>query len=144
MIINRKTSLGLFGLGLSLSLIFIGCSAQNPAQQDVPYQPLNLADVKGELTGDDPKAMALELFGVKKSMEGNFSQDLEVIEPQAFEKIVILTQMNLPDDSIKGIRYRLQFQFEQSEGKWRLNQVGRQQLCYRNDKPSDWTIEPCP
>ena len=141
---KRQINVRILGIGLSVSLFLIGCNSQVIDSTENSYQPINLAEVNGALTGDDPEAMTLNLFGNKETVEGNFSQEMKVIKQQGFEKIIVLTQMNLPDDSVRGIRYRLQFEFEQSTGKWRLQEVGRQQSCYRSDNPNDWTIEPCP
>ncbi len=141
---KRPINLPILGIGLSSSLFLIGCPSQVIDSAENSYQPLNLSELNGALIGDDPEAMTLNLLGNQETVEGNFSQEMKVIQQQGFEKIVLLTQMNLPDDSVRGIRYRLQFEFDQSTGKWRLKQAGRQQSCYRSDTPTDWTIEPCP
>ena len=52
--------------------------------------------------------------------------------------------MNLPDDSVQGIRYRLKFEFDQSTGKWGLTEAGSQQSCSRGDHSGHWTVELCP
>ncbi|MEA5509528.1 hypothetical protein VB715_07105 [Crocosphaera sp. UHCC 0190] len=140
----RKINLQSLTIRLCFSLILIGCTPENNVLGENSYQPINLTEVEGELTGDNPEAMTLELFGIKEKVEGNFSQEITANKQEGFDKIVMLTQMNLPDDSVRGIRYRLQFQFDQSIGKWRLIEVGRQQSCYRSKESSDWTIEPCP
>ncbi len=141
----KKTRiLPILAIGLSYSLLLIGCNSGDMDLTEDSYQLINLAEVKGELTGDDPEAMTLALFGQKEQVEGNFSQEIKILEKAGFEKTIILTQMNLPDDSVRGIRYQLQFEFEQSIGKWSLKKAGRQQSCYRSDSPTDWTIEPCP
>ncbi|WP_124974105.1 hypothetical protein [Aphanothece sacrum] len=131
-------------LGLSFSLLLIGCNSKVIDSTENTYQPINLAEVKGILIGNDPEALTLDLFGKKETIEGKFSQETKVLKEGGFEKTVILTQLNLPDDSVKGIRYRLKFQFDQSIGKWRLKEVGRQQSCQRSDSSTHWTIEPCP
>lgn len=141
---DKRYGLWRFGLKLSLLLIVMGCTPQDNADQQGNYQPVNLAEIKGELTGDDPRVITLELFGVKEEAEGNFTQEIKVVKQQGFQQTMMLTQMNLPDDSVKGIRYQLQFEFSQSEGKWRLSEAGRQQSCYRGENPNEWTIEPCP
>ncbi|NEO37937.1 MAG: hypothetical protein F6J90_17020 [Moorea sp. SIOASIH] len=144
MTMDRKDRLPLIGVGLIISVILMGCNPSDDALEKSRYQPLNLAEIKGKGIGDDPKAIALDLFGNKETVESEFTEEIKVIDQQAFEKIVILTQMNLPDDKIRGKRYRLEFQFDQSTGKWNLKEAGRQQSCYKSEKPKDWTIEPCP
>ena len=118
---------------LSLSLLSLGCGPKTITLQEDTYQPINLTDVEGELTGDDPEVMTLALFGNQEAAEGDFSQTTEVVEQDGFNRTILLTQMNLPDDSVKGMRYRLKFEFDQSIGQWRLQEVGRQQSCYRLD-----------
>ncbi|MGK7960310.1 hypothetical protein [Crocosphaera sp.] len=129
---------------LSLSLLSLGCSPKTINLQEDTYQPINLTDIEGELIGDDPEVMTLALFGNQDPAEGNFSQTTEVVQQNGFNRTLLFTQMNLPDDSVKGMRYRLKFEFDQSIGQWRLQEVGRQQSCYRSDSPNDWTTEPCP
>ncbi len=123
----------------------MGCTPENsPLGQEDTYRPLDLTQLEGELTAEEPETIALNLFGQSEPVEGNFSQEIEVIKQQGFERTLILTKMNLPDDSVKGERYRLEFEFDQSTGQWRLTEAGSQQSCYRSDDPNRWTIEPCP
>lgn len=119
----------------------IGCT---PSTEKTAYQPLALEEVQGELTGDDPNAIALALFGMKEPIEGQFSEEITVLESEGFKRTLLLTQINLPDDSVKGMRYRLNFEFDQSQGKWQLVEVGRQFTCYRGESPDQWTTELCP
>ncbi|ACB50650.1 unknown [Crocosphaera subtropica ATCC 51142] len=141
---KKIRKLSILAITLSFSFLSIGCSPETINSTEDTYQPIDLVEVEGELTGDDPEVMALALFGNQEAVEGNFSQETEVIEKDGFNQTVLLTQMNLPDDSVKGLRYRLNFEFDQSIGQWRLQEVGRQQSCYRGDSPDSWTIEPCP
>ena len=142
----NKYSWRSMGLGLSLCLMVMGCTAQNsPSGKQESYLAVDLTQLEGELTAEDPETIALNLFGNKEEpVEGNFSQEIEVIEQQGFKRTLLLTQMNLPDDSLKGIRYRLKFDFDQSTGKWGLTEAGSQQSCSRGDHSGHWTIEPCP
>jgi hypothetical protein len=141
---KRQRKLPILEVALSFSLLVIGCSPKSMDLKEDSYQPINLAEVQGELIGDDPEAITLALFGNKEAVEGNFSQEIKVIDESGFKETVILTKMNLPDDSVRGIRYQLQFEFDQSIGKWQLKKAGRQQSCYRSESPTDWTIELCP
>ncbi|MGK7946453.1 MAG: hypothetical protein AB4058_18490 [Microcystaceae cyanobacterium] len=136
-----KFYLPLFTIILSFSLAMIGCT---PSTEKTAYQPLALEEVQGELTGDDPNAIALALFGMKEPIEGQFSEEITVLESEGFKRTLLLTQINLPDDSVKGMRYRLNFEFDQSQGKWQLVEVGRQFTCYRGESPDQWTTELCP
>ena len=142
----NKYRLQSIGLGLSLWSMVMGCTAQNgPLGKEEAYRPLDLAQLDGELTAEEPETIALNLFGNKEeAVEGNFSQEIEVLEQQGFKRTLLLTQMNLPDDSVQGIRYRLKFEFDQSTGKWGLTEAGSQQSCSRGDHSRHWTVELCP
>ncbi|MGK7958258.1 MAG: hypothetical protein AB4063_23825 [Crocosphaera sp.] len=141
----NKYSLSSIGFGLSVCLMVIGCTPENSSLgQEESYRPLDLTELEGELTANEPETVALSLFGNSEPVEGNFSQEIEVIKQQGFERTLMLTQMNLPDDSVKGRRYRLEFEFDQSTGQWGLTQAQTQQSCYRSDDPNRWTVEPCP
>lgn len=142
--IKTKKPLPILTITLSFSLLSLGCTPETMNSTEDAYQPINLAEVDGELTGDDPEVITLALFGNQEPVEGNFSQETEVMEKDGFKQTVLLTQINLPDDSVKGLRYRLKFEFDQSVGQWRLQEVGRQQSCRRGDSPDSWTVEPCP
>lgn len=131
-------------LGLNFSLILSGCTNSEPTQDRDEYTNLELNEIEGDLTGDEPEAITLELFGVKEPVEGNFQEEIAVKDGEAFQKTVILTQTGFADDSVRGFRYRLEYEFDQSIGEWRLVWAGRQQSCYRADDPQAWTTEYCP
>ncbi|MDJ0580169.1 hypothetical protein [Crocosphaera sp.] len=142
----NKYSWRSIALGFGVCLIMMGCTAQNsPLGKEESYRPVDLSKLEGELTAEDPETIALNLFGNKEEpVEGNFSQEIEVIEQEGFKRTLMLTQMNLPDDSVKGLRYRLKFEFDQSTGQWGLVEAGTQQSCSRGDNSGNWTIELCP
>ena len=93
------------------------------------------------LTGDDPRLMALEIYGIREPVEGNFQEDAVLIERDPNRPVVVLTQTGLPDDSVEGIRYRIEFT---PEGDlWRISWVGRQTRCYPGRGHQDWSAEIC-
>jgi hypothetical protein len=138
---NSQKRLQLLGLFLTFQLIIFGCTANKTEDS---YQPMNLTEMQGELIGSDPKTITLSLFGNKEPIEGNFTEEVTVVKQDGFKQTLMLTQMNLPDDSVKGIRYRLMFEFDQSIGKWRLVEGGRQFSCRRGENTQAWTINTCP
>lgn len=138
---NSQKQLHLLGFILILQLVTFGCTSNKTEDS---YQPINLTEIKGELIGSDPKTITLNLLGNKEPVEGNFTEEVTVIKEDGFKQTLMLTQMNLPDDSVKGIRYRLMFEFDQSIGKWRLIEGGRQFSCRRGENPQQWTINSCP
>lgn len=140
----KKLALLIGSLGLNLNLVISGCTTGTSTQVKEDYNTLDLTQVGGELIGDDPKTMTLAIFGNQEPREGNFTEEITVQDGDAFEKFVTLSQVGLADDSVRGFRYLLEFEFDQSLGKWRLLWAGRQQSCYRGDSPQAWTKEPCP
>ena len=105
------------------------------------YLPLPLPENKS-LVGTDPEQIALELFGTSEiPTEGNFKQEVILQEKSEDKAIVILTQTGLLDDSVKGMRYYLEFIPEGEQ--WQLNWSGRQVICYANRGSQVWSKENC-
>ncbi|MEL4897868.1 hypothetical protein [Crocosphaera sp. Alani8] len=140
-----KYSLKSLGLTFSLCLMVVGCTGNNSASHnEEAYLEMDLTELQGELSAEDPETIALNLFALSEPLEGNFSQEIEVIEQEGFKRTLLLTQTNLPDDSIQGKRYQLKFEFDQSTGQWNLVKAGSQQSCSRGEHSGHWTVETCP
>jgi hypothetical protein len=111
------------------------------------YTPINLSQLPPDkpLTGSDPKAIALAAFGQQEAVEGNFQETVTVTQPQPNLAIVVVTQLGLPDDSLRGFRYRLELQQEKTarQSQWRLVWAGRQHTCQPGRGPQTWTVKPC-
>ncbi len=93
------------------------------------------------LVGDDPQQIALTVFGTSDPGEGNFKEEVVLVEQTTTQALVTLTQTGLPDDSVEGMRYRLEFVPEGSQ--WRLDWAGRQVRCRPNRGSQDWGTELC-
>jgi hypothetical protein len=93
------------------------------------------------LVGRDPEAIALQLFGPAESVEGFFKQTVETQQVNE-QKIVTLTQTGLPDDSIQGMRYHLEFVPSNGE-QWRLVWAGKQYTCQPGRGSQSWSTEWC-
>ena len=91
--------------------------------------------------GLDPLSLARELFGAREPMEGLYSEEVETLAASAERQVVLFTQMELPDDSVRGMRHRLEFLLE--DGQWHLVWVGRQVLCRPGRGREDWGTAPC-
>jgi hypothetical protein len=91
--------------------------------------------------GADPLGLARDLFGAGEPMEGNYREEAEALAYSAQGQVVLFTQMELPDDSLRGLRHRLEFLPE--AGHWRLTWAGRQMLCRPGRGHEDWGIQPC-
>lgn len=91
--------------------------------------------------GADPLSLARDLFGAREPMEGSYREEVEPLASSAQGQVVLFTQMDLPDDSVRGLRHRLEFLPE--DGKWRLTWAGRQVLCRQGRGHEDWGTQPC-
>lgn len=91
--------------------------------------------------GTDPEAIALQLFGPTEPVEGFFEQTVQS-EQVNDHTVVTLTQTGLPDDSIRGMRYRLEFA-PTNAGTWKLQWVGKQYTCQPGRGSQEWTTEWC-
>ncbi|MGL6133229.1 MAG: hypothetical protein ACRC1L_03450 [Prochlorococcaceae cyanobacterium] len=89
----------------------------------------------------DPKQMALELFGFVEPVEGSFSESVVTVVEAETQTVVKLIQTGLPDDSVEGKRYRLDF--VPAGENWQLEWVGNQQRCREGRGPQEWTTERC-
>ncbi len=94
-----------------------------------------------ELVGADPTQIALDVFGSTEPGEGNFSEEVVVVDESADQMLVALTQTGLADDSVNGMRYRLEFVPEGDQ--WRLDWAGRQVRCQAGRGSEDWTTDLC-
>ncbi|PSN11090.1 hypothetical protein C7271_25065 [filamentous cyanobacterium CCP5] len=113
----------------------------------VPFDPGRSAYTEIDLppdpvvAGDDPRLIAISVYGSREPVEGNYEETAELIETTPGEPVVLFTQTGLADDSVEGIRYRIEFV---PEGDlWRINWVGRQTRCYPGRGPQDWSTELC-
>lgn len=96
-------------------------------------------------TGPEPKSIALSLIDLPEA-EGNSQKRTSVSIKKGQSAVVMLSQVGLADDSVQGIRYRLEFEPKgrmDAEEQWQLIWVGRQQLCWPGRGPEAWTNQPC-
>lgn len=110
-------------------------SSERSAYEELPLPEDNT------LVGVEPEKIALDIFGISEPVEGNFQEKVSLADSSDDLTIVTLTQTGLPDDSIEGMRYRLEF--KPDEDQWRLNWVGRQLRCYSGRGSQVWGIENC-
>ncbi|MDJ0686917.1 MAG: hypothetical protein QNJ41_00245 [Xenococcaceae cyanobacterium MO_188.B32] len=109
------------------------------------YHPLVLSKVWQEPIGNNPQQVALSALGLPEKVE-NESEEVEVTYPQENKAVVTITQTNLADDSVFGIRYRVEFApyGSMSENKkWRVIWAGKQYKCRSNRGHQDWATDLC-
>jgi len=111
------------------------------------YKPIGLSEIAdaNALRGNDPKAIALSAFG-KTELEGG-SRDVTVDYPQPNLAVVIITQMGLADDSVRGIRYRAELmpttKSSQAGNQWEIVWAGSQVTCQPGRGHQDWSTKLC-
>ena len=91
--------------------------------------------------GSDPEQIALKAFGMADPGEGNFNQEVTVVEQTPTQAVVSLTQTGMPDDSVEGMRYWLEF--SAAENQWELVRAGRQVRCRPNRGSQEWSTDQC-
>ncbi len=113
------------------------------------YKPISLfeiADTEARV-GSDPKALALSAFGnTETEIEGG-SRQVTVDYPQPNQAVVIITQLGVADDSVRGIKYRAEFvpttKSAQTQKQWEIVWAGSQVTCQPGRGHQDWSKELC-
>jgi len=113
------------------------CSLHN---WDAPYSEVPLPP-EDQRVGADPEEIALAAFGMDDPGEGNFAQEVTVDEQTATDAVVTLTQTGLLDDSVDGMRYRLEF--AAIDNQWEMVWAGRQVRCQPNRGSQEWSTDLC-
>lgn len=122
-------------------------SAETKQTRREDYKPILLSEIgDGEaLVGKDPKAIALQTFRNNEPETGKV--EATVNYPQPNLAVVIITQIGLADDSVRGIRYRTEFvpnTESASTGKqWKLVWAGSQVICQPGRGHQDWSTKLC-
>ena len=92
--------------------------------------------------GTDPQAIALSALGLTETVE---SEQEQVAIEYSHDNlaIVTLTQTNLTDDSVAGIRYVVKFApyGESTAGKWQVVWAGKQFKCCSGRGDQDWSSD---
>lgn len=93
-----------------------------------------------------PKAVAVQLFRHEEGEEeGRFSEEISVEYPEGFPfgetATIVHTILGLADDSVRGIRYRIELKRKQN--KWEIIWVGEQYKCQPGRGHQDWSSVLC-
>jgi hypothetical protein len=96
--------------------------------------------------GKDPQAIALAGLGLTTEVAASeqLKQEVEIDTADNLTTVKI-TQTNLGDDSVAGIRYLVEFApyGEQTAQKWQLVWAGEQFKCQSGRGHQDWSTELC-
>jgi hypothetical protein len=130
---------------LNYQLVQEAEAVANPPEGDrLQYREIDLSQFEPSmLSGQTPRAIALAVFGTRETPEGNFEQTVSDKE-EGLNAHVLITQIGLLDDSVRGVRYWIEFvQVSDTPRRWQIVWAGRQQLCQPGRGSQDWTIENC-
>ena len=99
---------------------------------------------KPSAIGSDPQAIALAALGLTEIIESE-TEEVEVDYPQEDIAVVTVTQTNLLDDSVAGIRYQVKFApYSNGTAKlWQVVSAGQQFKCYRDRGHQHWSQDFC-
>lgn len=124
----------------------LAAKTSNNQQGREGYQAIALSKLgKGDnLVGSDPKAIALRLFSNTEPERGKSEITVETNYPSA---VALVTQMGVADDSIRSIRYRIEFTATSNtvpaDQVWSLVWAGSQFKCQPGRGHQDWSTELC-
>jgi hypothetical protein len=88
-----------------------------------------------------PKAIAVQLFSSLEEEEGRKSEDISIAYPTRDTSVIVHTIVGLADDSVGGIRNRIEMR--RSQNKWQIVWVGRQQKCQPGRGHQNWSSVLC-
>ncbi|MEM9538534.1 MAG: hypothetical protein AAGA60_03370 [Cyanobacteria bacterium P01_E01_bin.42] len=89
-----------------------------------------------------PREVALELFArYTRESEGRKSETMAIAYPTRDIAIVTVEIVGLADDSMRGSRYRLEFQW--TDDNWQLDWVGSQVQCWQGRGSQNWGRDRC-
>ncbi len=107
-------------------------------------EKLETSTNKPSAIGTDPQAIALSALGLRETVESEQEQ-VAIAYPHDNLAIVNLTQTNLTDDSVAGIRYLVKFApyGEEHAEKWQVVWAGKQFKCWSGRGHQDWGTNLC-
>ncbi|MEO0841659.1 MAG: peptidoglycan-binding domain-containing protein [Cyanobacteria bacterium J06643_5] len=116
-------------------------------QEDNPrsnFRGLDIGDFisRNRIRDFDPKAVAIELFNTPDEGEGNRSEEISVAYFATVKAEIIHTILGLTDDSINGMRYRIELE-RNRRNEWEIIWVGLQTKCQYNRGHQDWSDRLC-
>ena len=112
------------------------------------YSPMSLeqfAQSGRSLTGEKPSAIVAQLFGVTEGLSPSGVEQLEIRYSQSGGAIALLTQTGRQDDSVNGVRYRVELESQPSAtgSQWQVTWIGQQFKCQPGRGQQDWLSDLC-
>lgn len=141
-----------------LALLLISCApaakpsddaaAADAERPDAPalepaeaYRPLDLDAYASRLReGADPVLLVRELFGNQEIRGG---EEVRIVEETRTSMTVIVTVLNLMDDSVRDRRVRATLKRSSESERWRVLRAGEQFRCQPGRGQREWSGELC-
>jgi len=124
----------------------VASSATQDSRANYKVMPLDQWTQSGSsLIGEQPGAIATQLLGVTEGSSESGLGQLEISYPKSGSAIVLLTQTGRQDDSVTGVKYRveLQSQTTASGNQWQVIWVGQQFKCQPGRGQQTWSAALC-
>jgi hypothetical protein len=97
--------------------------------------------VDRKITVSNPKDIASKLFSSDRESEGRKSDGIYVEYPTRETAVIVQTIIGLADDSVAGMRHRIELVFRQN--KWEIVWIGRQSRCQPGRGHQNWASGRC-
>lgn len=125
-------------------------TTKDPRATYAPVSLEQLAQNGKSLAGERPSAIVTQLFGVTEALSKSGSERLEINYSQSGEAIALLTQVGRQDDSVNGVRYRVELQSAPNQpqtsvagSQWQVIWVGQQFKCQPGRGHQSWSAALC-
>ena len=112
------------------------------------YRPVELdlaAPSRDRLVGEAPSAVVAQLFGSREALSRSGSEEIQVRYIESRQAVVMLTKVGLADDSVGGMRYRVELEVNATETspQWQVVWVGQQFKCQPGRGQQAWAGDLC-
>lgn len=107
------------------------------------FQAINVQEFisNNQIKVSTPKAVAIQLFSNEEEQEGRKSEEISVAYPIRETSVIVHTVVGLADDSVGGIRHRIELR--RNQNKWEIVWVGRQYKCQPGRGHQNWSSSLC-
>ena len=115
-------------------------------QESNPRSNFRVVNVQEFITSNrikdfNPKSLAVQLFSSVEEGEGRRSEEILLTYQSGETAVIVHTIVGLADDSVNGIRNRLELKCNQN--KWEIIWVGSQTKCHQNRGHQNWADGVC-
>jgi hypothetical protein len=107
------------------------------------YARLNVSEFinNNQLSGLSPQQIAIKLLNQYNEEEGRISDQINIEYQNRNYALVSLTHNGLADDSLSGIRYKIEV--KKQGNNWQIVWVGRQVKCHAGRGHKNWSSVRC-